>query len=52
MSQGPDKENPRIEQETREAEHRLAALTDRSEDALTDDEARAADEAPTEQDAG
>ncbi|WP_158609793.1 MULTISPECIES: hypothetical protein [unclassified Micromonospora] len=52
MSQGPDEENPRIEQETREAEHRLAPLTDRSEDALTDDEARASDEAPTEQDAG
>ncbi|SIN41829.1 hypothetical protein [Micromonospora cremea] len=52
MSQGPDEENPRIEEEAREAERRLAALTNRSEDALTDEEARASDEARTEQDAG
>ncbi|MEV4656029.1 hypothetical protein [Micromonospora sp. NPDC049301] len=52
MSQGPDEENLRIEEEAREAERRLAALGDRSEDALTDEEARVPDDARTEQDAG
>ncbi|MET0416972.1 MAG: hypothetical protein ABW022_13220 [Actinoplanes sp.] len=57
MSQGPDEENPRLDEEVREAERRLADLTDRSDgapvdDALTDDDARVPDEAPTEEDAG
>ncbi|SCE71583.1 hypothetical protein GA0070607_0696 [Micromonospora coriariae] len=51
MSQGPNDENPRIEQEAREAERRLGALGDRSEDALTDEEARVSDIDRTEQDA-
>ncbi|MGW5558262.1 hypothetical protein ACWER9_13675 [Micromonospora sp. NPDC003944] len=58
MSQGPDEENPRIDEEVREAERRLAnlgassddALTDDAltDDALTDDDARAPDEARSE----
>nr|WP_161556704.1 hypothetical protein [Micromonospora acroterricola] len=51
MSQGPDEENLRIEEEAREAERRLAALTDRFDDALTDEEARVSDHARTERQA-
>ncbi|MBM0233277.1 hypothetical protein JNW91_16280 [Micromonospora sp. STR1_7] len=51
MSQGPDEENPRLDAEVREAERRLAHLNEASDDALTDDEARVPDDAPSEQDA-
>ncbi|MET8258534.1 hypothetical protein ACFYPG_18630 [Micromonospora sp. NPDC005553] len=51
MSQGPDEENPRIDEEVREAERRLANLGTSSDDALTDDDARAPDGAPTEENA-
>ncbi|MDG4837811.1 hypothetical protein O7631_14920 [Micromonospora sp. WMMD967] len=55
MSQGPAEENPRLDEEVREAERRLANLTASSDDvldddALTDDDARAPDEAPSEGD--
>ncbi|MEW2141876.1 hypothetical protein AB0869_03555 [Micromonospora vinacea] len=50
MSQGPDEENPRLDEEVREAERRLAALATSSDDALTDDDARVPDDAPTEED--
>ncbi|MET7371753.1 hypothetical protein [Micromonospora arida] len=48
MSQGPDEENPRIDEEVREAERLLANLGTSSDDALTDDDARAPDEARSE----
>ncbi|MET8266794.1 hypothetical protein ACFYP0_29580 [Micromonospora arida] len=48
MSQGPDEENPRIDEEVREAERRLANLGTSADDALTDDDARAPDEACSE----
>ncbi|MCZ7375752.1 hypothetical protein [Micromonospora sp. WMMC250] len=54
MSQGPAEENPRLDEEVREAERRLVNLTASSDDvlddddALTDDDARAPDEAPSE----
>ncbi|GLZ58594.1 MULTISPECIES: hypothetical protein [Micromonospora] len=51
MSQGPDEENPRLDEEIREAERRLADLTTSSDDALTDDDARAPDDAPSEKNA-
>ncbi|MGW0213516.1 hypothetical protein ACWDXH_03900 [Micromonospora chokoriensis] len=63
MSQGPAEENPRLDEEVREAERQLAnlttspaddnALTDDAltDDALTDDDARAPDEAPSEENA-
>ncbi|MGC5286417.1 hypothetical protein [Micromonospora sp. DT231] len=50
MSQSPDEENPGLDEEVREAERRLGHLTTSSDDALTDDDARAPDEAPSEQD--
>ncbi|WP_433268736.1 hypothetical protein ACQPWR_10025 [Micromonospora vinacea] len=49
MSQDPDEENPRIDDEAREAERRLANLPKASDDALTDDDARTPDEAPSEE---
>ncbi|WP_244296036.1 hypothetical protein [Micromonospora orduensis] len=49
MSQGPDEENPRLDDEIREAERRLANLTNSTDDALTDDDARVPDDAPSEQ---
>ncbi|MCF0092376.1 hypothetical protein AB0B39_13620 [Micromonospora sp. NPDC049114] len=49
MSQGPDEENPRLDEEIREAERRLADLAASSDDALTDDDARVPDDAPSEQ---
>ncbi|MEU8420780.1 hypothetical protein AB0C15_07885 [Micromonospora sp. NPDC048835] len=48
MSQGPDEEDSRIDEEAREAERRLANLGTPSDDALTDDDARAPDEARSE----
>ncbi|WFE49293.1 hypothetical protein [Micromonospora sp. WMMD1155] len=49
MSQGPAEENPRLDEEVREAERLLADLAASSDDdALTDDDARAPDEAPSE----
>ncbi|MEU7850827.1 hypothetical protein AB0B74_14160 [Micromonospora parva] len=52
MSQGPDEENPRLDEEIREAERRLADLTTSSDDdALTDDDARAPDDALSEESA-
>ncbi|MEW2431013.1 hypothetical protein AB0877_23625 [Micromonospora sp. NPDC047644] len=56
MSQGPDEESPRIDEEVREAERRLANLGTPSDngltdDALTDDDARASDDALTEENA-
>ncbi|MDG9676649.1 hypothetical protein [Micromonospora sp. DH14] len=57
MSQGPDEENRRLDEEIREAERRLADLTASSDDALadddalTDDDARAPDDAPSERNA-
>ncbi|RAO51033.1 hypothetical protein ONO86_02173 [Micromonospora noduli] len=48
MSHGPDEENPRIDDEAREAERRLANLPKTSDDALTDDDARAPDDARSE----
>ncbi|MFI7661390.1 hypothetical protein ACIBTW_21175 [Micromonospora parva] len=51
MSQGPDEENPRLDEEIREAERRLADLTASSDDALTDDDARAPDDALSEESA-
>ncbi|MFI6240403.1 hypothetical protein ACIBEF_11045 [Micromonospora sp. NPDC050795] len=51
MSQGPDEEYPRIDEEVREAERRLASLGTSSDDALTDEDARAPDDAPTEENA-
>ncbi|MBM0202254.1 hypothetical protein ACIA47_26435 [Micromonospora sp. NPDC051227] len=51
MSQGPDEENPRLDEEVREAERRLANLATTSDDALTDDDARAPDEARSERNA-
>ncbi|MEU8183280.1 hypothetical protein AB0B85_06735 [Micromonospora sp. NPDC049044] len=50
MSQGPDDENSRLDEEAREAERRLGDLTTSSDDALTDDDARAPDDAPSERD--
>ncbi|MGC4810965.1 hypothetical protein ACLQ29_10610 [Micromonospora sp. DT228] len=50
MSQSPDEENPGLDEEVREAERRLGNLTTSSDDALADDDARAPDEAPSEQD--
>ncbi|MDG4780251.1 hypothetical protein O7614_11430 [Micromonospora sp. WMMD961] len=51
MSQGPAEENPRLDEEFREAERQLANLTTTSpDDALTDDDARAPDDAPSEED--
>ncbi|MEV4385749.1 hypothetical protein AB0J68_08455 [Micromonospora sp. NPDC049580] len=49
MSQGPDEENPRLDEEVREAERRLADLADSTDDALTDDDARVPDGALSEQ---
>ncbi|MET8231492.1 hypothetical protein ABZS77_12570 [Micromonospora sp. NPDC005298] len=46
MSQGPDEENPRLAEEIREAERRLANLAHAPDDALTDDDARVPDDAP------
>ncbi|MEU8331216.1 hypothetical protein [Micromonospora sp. NPDC048839] len=51
MSQSPDEENPSLDEEVREAERRLGNLTTSSDDALTDDDARVPDEAPSELDA-
>ncbi|MFG1919334.1 hypothetical protein [Micromonospora sp. NPDC048898] len=51
MSQSPDEENPRLDEEVREAERRLADLATSSDDALTDDDARVPDDTPSEQDA-
>jgi hypothetical protein len=51
MPGAPDEKNPRIDEEVREAERRLDAPADRSEDALTDEEARTPDTDPTERDA-
>ncbi|MEV4498206.1 hypothetical protein AB0J84_21245 [Micromonospora arborensis] len=51
MSQSPDEENPRLDEEAREAERRLGDLANPSNDALTDDDARAPDESSSEQDA-
>ncbi|MGW5581189.1 hypothetical protein [Micromonospora chokoriensis] len=58
MSQGPAEENPRLDEEVREAERQLANLTTSpaddnalTDDALTDDDARAPDEAPSEENA-
>ncbi|MEU5784382.1 hypothetical protein [Micromonospora lupini] len=51
MSQAPDEENPRLDEEAREAERRLAALAAPTDDAMTDDDARVPDDAPFEQDA-
>ncbi|MGC4869491.1 hypothetical protein ACLQ3B_29075 [Micromonospora sp. DT53] len=51
MSQDPDEENPRIDDEAREAERRLANLPKTVDDALTDDDARTPDQAPSEEDA-
>lgn len=51
MSQGPDEENPRLDQEVREAERRLGDDSKPSDDALTDDDARVPDDARSEQDA-
>ncbi|MET8090452.1 hypothetical protein [Micromonospora sp. NPDC005220] len=51
MSQGPDEDNPRLDEEIREAERRLANLINSSDDALTDDDARVPDDAPSEEDA-
>ncbi|WP_157563107.1 hypothetical protein [Micromonospora chokoriensis] len=51
MSQGPDEENPRLDAEVREAERRLANLATSSDDALTDDDARVPDDAPSEESA-
>ncbi|MFY1620469.1 hypothetical protein [Micromonospora sp. WMMD736] len=50
MSQGPNEENPRLDEEVREAERRLAALVAPSDDAMTDDDARVPDDALSEQD--
>ncbi|MET8279709.1 hypothetical protein [Micromonospora sp. NPDC005174] len=50
MSQGPDEDNPRLDEEVREAERRLAGLVAPSDDALTDDDARVPDDALSEQD--
>ncbi|WP_405425594.1 hypothetical protein [Micromonospora sp. NBC_00617] len=49
MSQGPDEENPRLDEEVREAERRLAGLATSTDDALTDDDARVPDDALSEQ---
>ncbi|MET8043404.1 hypothetical protein ABZU25_21385 [Micromonospora sp. NPDC005215] len=49
MSQGPDEENPRLDEDVREAERRLANLDHTSDDALTDDDARVPDDALSEQ---
>ncbi|MEU4552392.1 hypothetical protein EV382_0550 [Micromonospora violae] len=49
MSQGPDEENPRLDDEVREAERRLANLATSSDDVLTDDDARAPDGAYSEE---
>ncbi|MET8308722.1 hypothetical protein [Micromonospora sp. NPDC005173] len=57
MSQEPDEESPQIDEEAREAQRRLAVFDDRSDrsdgsdDALTDEDAREPDEAPTDEDA-
>ncbi|SCF26499.1 hypothetical protein [Micromonospora chokoriensis] len=51
MSQSPDEENPRLDEEVREAERRLADLAASSDDALTDDDARAPDDALSEESA-
>ncbi|MEU4470576.1 hypothetical protein [Micromonospora sp. NPDC023888] len=51
MSQGPDEEKPRLDEEAREAERRLGQLSRPSNDALTDDDARTPDDAPSEEDA-
>ncbi|MFG1839760.1 hypothetical protein ACGFH8_15105 [Micromonospora sp. NPDC049175] len=48
MSQSPDEENSGLDEEVREAERRLGNLTASSDDALTDDDARVPDEAPSE----
>jgi hypothetical protein len=49
MSQGSDGDNPRLDEEIREAERRLADLAPSSDDAMTDDDARVPDDAPSEQ---
>ncbi|MDG4759020.1 MULTISPECIES: hypothetical protein [unclassified Micromonospora] len=51
MSQGSAEENPRLAEEIREAERQLANLANSSDDALTDDDARVPDDAPSERDA-
>ncbi|MEV7330542.1 hypothetical protein [Micromonospora sp. NPDC093244] len=51
MSQGPDEENSRLDEEVREAERRLANLTHSSDDTLTDDDARVPDDALSEREA-
>lgn len=50
MSHGPDEENPRLDEEVREAERRLGGDANSSDDALTDDDARVPDDARSEQD--
>ncbi|WCN83418.1 hypothetical protein [Micromonospora sp. LH3U1] len=49
MSQGRDEENPRIDEEVRAAERQLASLSGQPDDALTDEDARVPDDAPSEQ---
>ncbi|MEU4399133.1 hypothetical protein ACIQH6_16355 [Micromonospora orduensis] len=51
MSQGHDEENPRLDDEIREAERRLANLAHSSDDPPTDDDARVPDDALTEREA-
>ncbi|WP_422739299.1 hypothetical protein ACN263_08715 [Micromonospora sp. WMMD729] len=49
MSQSPDEDNPRLDEEVREAERLLANLAASSDDTLTDDDARVPDDAPSAQ---
>jgi hypothetical protein len=49
MSQDPAEENPRLDEELREAERLLANLAAPSEDAMTDEDARVPDDDPTAQ---
>ncbi|GAB3957331.1 hypothetical protein [Micromonospora vulcania] len=50
MSQGPDEQRRKLDEEVREAQRQLGTLTGRPDDALTDEDARAPDDAPSEQD--
>ncbi|NYH46034.1 hypothetical protein HNR22_005761 [Micromonospora jinlongensis] len=56
MSHGPGEENPRLDEEVREAERRLGDDAKPSDDAQTDDaqtdDARVPDDARSEQDPG
>ena len=49
MSQDPAEENPRLDEELREAERLLANLDASSGDALTDEDARVPDDTPSDQ---